>query len=105
VLSLLTGGRPALADAGATVLTFCAGAAVGLLTVAHVIRWALDHYRAATLTFLVSLMVGALRLPVREVAANTGQFTPLVAVGLALAGLIGAGLVLGLDHVTADLGL
>lgn len=105
VFALLTGGsRADLAAPGSVVLTFCAGAVVGLLTVAHVIRWALDHYRAATLTLLVSLMVGALRLPAREVAENAGQPTPAVVAGLLAAGLAGAVLVLGLDHITADLG-
>jgi putative membrane protein len=106
VFAVVTGGaRADLAAPGSVVLTFCAGAAVGLLTVAHVIRWALDHYRAATLTLLVSLMVGALRLPAREVAENVGQPTPAVVGGLLAAGLAGAVLVLGLDHITADLGL
>ncbi|MFB6205980.1 MAG: DUF368 domain-containing protein [Haloglomus sp.] len=106
LFALLTGGAGTdLAGPGGVVVTFCAGAAVGLLTVAHVIRWALDHYRAATLTFLVSLMVGALRLPAREIADATPRFTPGAIALLAGAGLAGAVLVLGLDHVTADLGL
>jgi putative membrane protein len=105
LFALVTGGpRADLAAPGSVVLTFCAGAVVGLLTVAHVIRWALDHYRAATLTLLVSLMVGALRLPAREVAGNVGQPTPAAVAGLLAAGLVGAVLVLGLDHITADLG-
>ncbi|WP_276257561.1 DUF368 domain-containing protein [Haloglomus litoreum] len=105
LLAAVTGGGSGLAAAGSVVVTFCAGAAVGLLTVAHVIRWALDHYRAATLTFLVSLMVGALRLPAREITDATTQFTPETVALLLVAGLVGAVLVLGLDHVTADLGL
>jgi putative membrane protein len=105
VLAAVTGGGTDLASTGSVVVTFCAGAVVGLLTVAHVIRWALDHYRAATLTFLVSLMVGALRLPAREIADATTRFSAETAVVLLGAGLVGAGLVLGLDHITADLGL
>jgi putative membrane protein len=106
LVAAVTGGQgPSLASHAGVVVTFCAGAVVGLLTVAHVIRWALDHYRAATLTFLVSLMVGALRLPAREVAANTADPSPATVALLLVAGLVGAALVLGLDHVTADLGL
>ena len=33
---------------------------------AHSVRWALEHYREATLAFLVSLIVGALRAPVEQ---------------------------------------
>jgi putative membrane protein len=105
VFATVTGRSADLVASGGVVVTFCAGAAVGLLTVAHVIRWALDHYRAATLAFLVSLMLGALRLPAREVAKNTAQFTPGTVAVLAGAGAAGAVLVLGLDHVTVDLGL
>ncbi|WP_254830246.1 DUF368 domain-containing protein [Haloglomus salinum] len=106
VIATVTGGQgPSLASHAGVVVTFCAGAVVGLLTVAHVIRWALDHYRAATLTFLVSLMVGALRLPAREIADATTQFTPGTVALLLGAGVVGAVLVLGLDHITADLGL
>nr|WP_254663143.1 DUF368 domain-containing protein [Haladaptatus sp. W1] len=46
------------------------GALVGLLTISKVVAWALEHYRAATLTFLVSLMVGALRFPVEKTVAR-----------------------------------
>ncbi|WP_254821807.1 DUF368 domain-containing protein [Haloglomus halophilum] len=105
VLAAVTGGGTDLASTGSVVVTFCAGAVVGLLTVAHVIRWALDHYRAATLTFLVSLMVGALRLPAREIFDATTRFSAETAAVLLGAGLVGGALVLGLDHITADLGL
>jgi len=105
VLAAVTGGGTDLASTGSVVVTFCAGAVVGLLTVAHVIRWALDHYRAATLTFLVSLMVGALRLPAREILDATTRFSAATVALLLGAGLVGAVLVLGLDHITADLGL
>jgi putative membrane protein len=104
LLAVATGGDPgALVDPAVTVVSFVAGAAVGLLTVAHVIRWALSNYRAATLTFLVSLMVGSLRLPVAEVLENGAPWTP-VSVGSVLAlALVGAVLVLGLDRYTDDL--
>lgn len=105
-LALATGGaRADLAGPGAVVVTFCAGAAVGLLTVAHAIRWALDHYRAATLTLLVSLMVGALRLPAMRIAESVATPSTSVVIGLLAAGSAGAALVLGLDRATADLGL
>jgi len=104
VLATLTGGSGPLVSLGAVVVVFVAGASVGILTVAHLIRRALDTYRAATLAFLVSLMVGSLRLPVVEVLENVGAWTPLSAAAIGGAGLIGALAVLVLDRYTGDLG-
>ncbi|MFB6164276.1 MAG: DUF368 domain-containing protein [Haloarculaceae archaeon] len=111
-LTIFTDGLVALADGaslgrlvepGVTIAAFAAGALVGLLTIAHVIRWALTEHRAATLAFLVSLMVGALRLPIAEVLANTTAWTTAAAVVVVAAALAGAGVVLLLDHYTDDL--
>lgn len=122
-LSVLVGNRSvdSLLEPATTVVTFGVGAVIGLFTVAHAIRWALDNYRRATLSFLVSLMVGALRLPVEKVAENTrgitirpelsldvlsvdpGAISLLAVVGLVVAATIGAGAVLALDRYTDDL--
>ncbi|MFB6178659.1 MAG: DUF368 domain-containing protein [Halorientalis sp.] len=101
---LLDGGHlAALVQPGTTILAFALGAVVGVVTIAHVIKWALATYRGATLIFLVSLMVGALRLPAQEAIQSTGTWTPLVAGGTVLAALVGAGSVLLLDRYTDDL--
>lgn len=91
-----------LAGPGIPLITFLAGAALGLVSVAHVVRWALDRYRPATLTFLVALMVGALRAPAREISEHVVVWTPGIAATVGLAGLVGAVLVLGLDRYTDD---
>ncbi|WP_254544174.1 DUF368 domain-containing protein [Halomarina pelagica] len=98
-----TGDVAPLAGPASTVAVFGVGAVVGLFTIAHVIKYALAHYRAATLTFLVSLMVGALRLPVANVASETGALTAATAAALLAAALVGVALVLGIDHYTDDL--
>jgi putative membrane protein len=103
ILATATGGSGALVSLGTVVAVFVAGAAVGILTVAHVIRRALDTYRAATLAFLVSLMVGSLRLPAVEVAENVAVWTPASAAAVTAAGLVGAVAVLALDRYTEDL--
>ena len=103
LLATVTGGSGALVSLGTVVAVFVAGAAVGILTVAHVIRRSLDTYRAATLAFLVSLMVGPLRLPAVEVAENVGTWTPVSVAAVAGAGLVGAVAVLALDRYTGDL--
>jgi len=67
VFALLNGaGVDQLIETATPVVTFMTGAVVGLFTVAHTVRWALEHYREATLAFLVSLIVGALRAPVEQ---------------------------------------
>lgn len=99
-----TGGDPArLLGPGIVVASFCVGALVGLLSMARVIRWALDTYRTATLTFLVSLMVGALRTPVERIAAETGTLTTTTVGALLVAALAGAAAVLLLEHYTAGI--
>ncbi len=104
VIAVVTGGAAGnLPSLATVVVTFVAGAVVGLVSVAHLIRWALDAYRTATLVFLVSLMVGSLRLPVVEVTTNVDAWTPAAAGLITLAVVVGAGAVLLLDYYTADL--
>jgi putative membrane protein len=103
LLGVVTGAGGPVLRLGAVVAVFVAGATVGVLTVAHVIRRALDAYRAATLAFLVSLMVGSLRLPAVEVAENVGAWTPTAAAAMVGAAAVGAAAVLALDRYTDDL--
>ncbi|PCR91553.1 DUF368 domain-containing protein [Natrinema ejinorense] len=96
-------GLAPVVETGTVIALFGLGVFVGLFTMAHAVRRALAAYRAATLAFLVSLMVGALRLPVTEVMTNLGMGPlerPLVAVAAAV---VGAGAVLLVDHTTAGL--
>ncbi|MDW8065979.1 MAG: DUF368 domain-containing protein, partial [Anaerolineae bacterium] len=44
-----------------TIVVFMAGAAVGILSFANVLRWLLDHYYDLTIAALTGFMVGALR--------------------------------------------
>ncbi|MFC6720653.1 undecaprenyl phosphate translocase family protein [Natrialbaceae archaeon GCM10025896] len=74
-----------------------------MLSVAHVVRWALDTHRSLTLAFLVSLMIGALRLPVIEVLADTEGSDPTAIAGVLLAIVLGAVAVFVLDRHTEDL--
>jgi putative membrane protein len=95
----------ALVAPGTTVVAFLVGAVVGLLSVAHAVRWALSRYRYATLTFLVSLVVGGLRAPVvqaGEALAPVGWTTD-AAVAFALAAVVGAAVVVALERYTDGL--
>ncbi len=44
-----------------TIVVFIAGAAVGIVSFAHILRWLLDHYHDLTVAALVGFMLGALR--------------------------------------------
>jgi len=84
-------------DPGATVVLFVTGAVVGLFTVAHGVRWALDRRPAATLAALLGLVVGALRAPVVRagVDGSSGDVGAFAA-----AALVGAVVVVALDRLT-----
>ncbi|WP_417750468.1 DUF368 domain-containing protein [Salinibaculum salinum] len=100
---LLAFGADDLLSNVVVVATFGCGAVLGLFTVAHAVNWALEEYREATIAFLVSLMVGSLRLPVVEVVSGVDA-TALAGVTTALgAALVGAVAVLLLDYYTEDL--
>jgi len=104
LFGLLSGGSLAAVIApGTVVVVFGVGAVVGLFSISHAVRFALDRYRAATLTFLVALMVGALRLPVREVFDNVSAPTPGRMVAIVGVALVGAAAVLVVDYYTADI--
>ncbi|MFC6988722.1 DUF368 domain-containing protein [Haloplanus sp. GCM10025708] len=106
VVGLFGGGDvAAVVGPGITVGAFVGGAFVGLFTIAHAVRWALRRYREATLAFLVSLVVGALRAPVvkvgAELAADGRAWTTEVIVAFAVAGVVGAAAVFVLERHTA----
>ena len=101
----LGGAVPGLSGALVTVVTFVTGAVVGLFTTSHVVQWALSRRREATLAFLVSLIVGALRAPVADVSrrlaeANRG-WTPEIVGAFLAAAVVGAAVVLLVEYSTS----
>ena len=101
---LLAGGSlAALVEPGIVVVAFGFGALIGLFSIAYAIRWALANYRDATLTFLVSLMVGALRLPATEVLQNTPEATPMAVGSVVAVAVAGGALVVLVDRFTEDI--
>ncbi|WP_050031774.1 DUF368 domain-containing protein [Halorubrum halophilum] len=100
----LGNGTDALAETLPPVATFLLGGVVGVVTIAHAVKYALTRARAATLAFLVSLIVGALRAPLVEVSirlAESGEAWGAAAPRFALAAVGGAALVLVLDRYSA----
>jgi putative membrane protein len=105
LLGLLAGGSvDAVVDPATTVVAFLAGAVVGLVTVAHAVRWALVRYRYATLSFLVSLVVGGLRAPVVKAGENLpAGWTTDALLAFGLAAVVGAALVGVLERYTDNI--
>ena len=85
------------------LVVFALGAAVGVLSIARVVAWALATDRVATMTFLIALMVGALRAPGAEILAATETWSPSVALGLVAMATVGGGAVMLLDAMTAGI--
>ena len=99
VFAILTGESAAVPPGTATIITFLAGGVVGLFTVAHAVRWALDRRKAATMTFLVALVAGALRAPVVQTATRLDAGWTTAAIGLfSGAAVVGAAVVVGLER-------
>ena len=104
VIAVATGGSfDRLVGPGTTVVAFAVGALVGLFTVAYGIKWAFERNRAATLTFLVSLLAGTLRLPIIEVRANVATWDASALALVVIPAAVGIGAVLSLDYFTDDL--
>jgi putative membrane protein len=100
LFGLLAGGdMAAVIEPGVTIAAFCTGALVGLFTVAHAVRAALDRAHDLTMVFLVSLVVGGLRAPVERVLDATTVTTPDTAAVLVAAAVLGAVVVLGLERL------
>lgn len=97
-------GDPAgLIAPGTVVVVFIVGAVTGLFSVAHVVKYALNRYREATLTFLVGLMVGALRYPGQQIATNVGALTVPTVIAVLASAVLGAALVIAVDAYTGDI--
>ncbi|OLZ40175.1 DUF368 domain-containing protein [Natrinema saccharevitans] len=101
----LAGGGAAgpVVESGTIVALYLLGTVIGLFTMAHIVRRALERYRAATLAVLVSLMVGALRLPATEIATNVGPEPTATLPTAVAAGIVGVVAVLLANRYTAGL--
>jgi putative membrane protein len=101
VLAVPSGGDPGVVVAPATTaVVFVAGALVGLVTISHVVRWALSTRRQATLAFLIALVAGALRAPIVRIEEALGGEWTAGALGLvAVTALAGALVVFALEYL------
>jgi putative membrane protein len=96
-------GEVALPPQTATIVTFLAGGVFGLFTISHAVKWALSRRRAATMTFLVALVIGALRAPVVQAGGSLEAGWSAVPVGVFLgAGVVGAAIVVGIERAAGE---
>ncbi|GAA0305804.1 DUF368 domain-containing protein [Halarchaeum salinum] len=100
----LAGDVGALGEHATTLVVFMAGALVGLLSFARVVAWAFEHYRTATLTFLVALMTGALRAPLRLAFADVATLNVVVVGRFILLALVGALVIVALERASGTVG-
>ena len=110
IVGVLGGADPStVVDPGVTVASFVAGGVVGLLTVAHLVRRALARDRETTMTFLVGLIVGALRAPVVSAGENLAVlgrgWTPETIGLFVVAAVAGAVAVVALDRAAGGIEL
>jgi len=107
VAAIRGNGTAALTETTPTISVFLAGGVVGLFTVAHAVRWALDQYREATLAFLVSLIVGALRAPIEQTGialSDAGRaWTPAAIAVFVIVAVAGAAVVVGVDRLAGGI--
>lgn len=76
----------------AEIITFVAGALVGILSFSRVLDYLLTHHKSITMAFLVGLMIGTLRLPYEKIVASMESPIPIV-----IAAIIGFAIVFILE--------
>jgi putative membrane protein len=107
IITLFRTGNPEdLIAASPPILVFIVGATVGLFSVVHLVERALERHRNATMAFLVSMIVGALRAPMLQVSQHLTENSMTweqVLPGFAGAAVLGAAFILLLDLKTESL--
>ncbi len=78
------------------IAVFISGGIVSLVLFSRVIKWFLENHRELTLSFMVGLMLGALKLPLDRITFNG---TVMGNLGIVLSCCIGLGTVLILENM------
>lgn len=97
-LVLAGGTLAAVLEPGTTVVVFVAGGVVGLVTIARLVRRALDRHREVTLVFLVGLIAGSVPAPLHEIAETHALTTDVLLLTGAWA-LVGAVALFAIDRL------
>jgi putative membrane protein len=59
------------------IFTFGLGAIIGLLAFSRVLNYLIKNYKTQTLSFLIGLMLGALRLPYQKITIDSNTIFPI----------------------------
>jgi putative membrane protein len=70
----------------ADIITFVLGAVIGLLGFTRVIKWLLEYYKAATISALIGIMLGSIRLPYVKMASSMAGTNIIAIVALVIIG-------------------
>ena len=62
------------------------GAVIGLLGFSRVIKWLLEHYKAATISALIGIMLGTVRLPYVKMASSMAGTNIIAIIALVIIG-------------------
>ena len=105
--AVAAGSLAPVREPAVTTIAFLAGGVVGVLSVANLVRRVLARDRTTTLTFLIGLVIGALRAPVTETTrqlTDAGRtWTPSVVGLFVAAAIVGALVVGGLDRAVGGI--
>ena len=64
------------------ICVFSTGALIGILSFSRIVRFLLREHKSFTMCFLIGLMIGALRLPYKEIAGTMDSVVPVLISGL-----------------------
>ncbi len=64
------------------IFTFISGALLGILSFSRILSFFLERYKSFTMSFLVGLMLGALRMPLQDILRSMNSFLPVFISGL-----------------------
>lgn len=103
LVSLVSGDAGAgIPEESLTIVLFVAGGGFGLVTISHAVKLALARRQSATMTFLVALVVGALRAPVVQAGrALPDGWSQGALVTFAITAVIGGAFVIGIERAAS----
>jgi putative membrane protein len=81
------------------IATFVLGAVVGIGVMSKILAYLLENYKAVTMSFLLGLMLGALRMPYNNVVSNAYSLPFVIA-----SGIVGFFVVFALEKVSGKVG-
>lgn len=71
------------------IITFIAGAVIGILGFSKLLNYLIDNYKSVTMSFLVGLMLGTLKLPFDKIVANINLTSTTAIIGCVVLAIIG----------------